>query len=59
MYLVGNGRRVHFWKDFWLGEEPLSINFPFFVFFGSQYGGIGCRFVGTSWGGGGLVTSIL
>ena len=40
MYLVGNGRRVHFWKDCWCGEEPLFINFPLFVFFGSQYGGI-------------------
>ena len=28
MCLVGNGRRVRFWKDFFYGEQPLSITFP-------------------------------
>ena len=28
MCSVGNGRRVHLWKDFWCGEQPLSITFP-------------------------------
>ena len=28
MCLVGNGRRVCFWKDFWCREQPLSITFP-------------------------------
>ena len=26
---VGNSKRVHFWKDFWCGEEPLALTFPF------------------------------
>ena len=26
--LVGNGRRVRFWKDKWCGDEPLCIPFP-------------------------------
>ena len=28
MCSLGNGRRVHFWEDFWCGEQPLSITFP-------------------------------
>ena len=28
MCSLGNGRRVCFWKDFWCGEQPLSITFP-------------------------------
>ncbi|RVX22609.1 putative ribonuclease H protein [Vitis vinifera] len=26
--LLGNGRRVRFWKDRWCGDEALSISFP-------------------------------
>jgi len=25
---VGNGGRINFWHDSWLGEEPLASSFP-------------------------------
>ena len=28
MCSLGTGRRVHLWKDFWCGDQPLSITFP-------------------------------
>ena len=28
MFLVGDGRRGSFWKDFWCGEEALCTSFP-------------------------------
>ena len=28
IFSLGDGRRVHFWKDIWCMEEPLSIIFP-------------------------------
>ena len=27
-FVVGNGQRVKFWKDFWCGNEPLCVSFP-------------------------------
>ena len=27
-FLVGNGRRVRFWRDRWCGDSPLSVSFP-------------------------------
>ncbi|KAL6334735.1 hypothetical protein AAG906_021394 [Vitis piasezkii] len=27
-FLVGDSRRVRFWKDKWYGDEPLCISFP-------------------------------
>ena len=27
-FALGNGRRISFWKDFWCGEEALSLRFP-------------------------------
>ena len=27
-FLVGNERRLKFWKDKWCGDEPLSVSFP-------------------------------
>ncbi|KAL6333095.1 hypothetical protein AAG906_028278 [Vitis piasezkii] len=27
-FLVGNGKRVKFWKDKWYGDKPLSVSFP-------------------------------
>ena len=27
-FLVGNGRRIKFWKDIWCGDEPLCVSFP-------------------------------
>jgi hypothetical protein len=26
-YVVGNGRKVRFWEDVWLGECPLKLRF--------------------------------
>ena len=28
MFLIGDGCRVRFWKDFWCGEEALYTTFP-------------------------------
>ena len=28
-FVVENGQRVKFWKDFWCGNEPLCVSFPF------------------------------
>ena len=27
-FMVGNGRRVKFWKDNWCGDEPFCVSFP-------------------------------
>ena len=27
-FVVGNGRRMKFWKDKWCGEEPLCVSYP-------------------------------
>ena len=27
-FVVGNGQRVKFWKDFWCGNKPLCVSFP-------------------------------
>ena len=27
-FVLGNGRRISFWKDVWCGEEALSLTFP-------------------------------
>lgn len=27
-FLVGNGKRVRFWREKWFGNEPLCISFP-------------------------------
>ena len=27
-FVVGNGQRVKFWKDFWCENEPLCVSFP-------------------------------
>ena len=27
-FIVGNGRRVSFWRDRWCGESPLYMTFP-------------------------------
>lgn len=29
--ILGNGERIHFWEDFWIGESALILSF--FVFF--------------------------
>ena len=29
LFLVGNGRRVRFWRDRWYGDSPLCVSFPF------------------------------
>ena len=29
LFLVGNGRRVRFWKDRWYEYSPLCVSFPF------------------------------
>ena len=26
--IVGNGRRVRFWRDRWCGDSPLCVSFP-------------------------------
>ena len=31
LFLIGDGRRVSFWKDLWCGEEALCRSFSFFV----------------------------
>ena len=28
LFLVGNGRRVRFWRDRWYGDSPLCVSFP-------------------------------
>ena len=28
LFVVGNGRRVKFWRDRWCGDEPLCLSFP-------------------------------
>ena len=28
LFLVGNGRRVRFWRDKWCGDSPLCVSFP-------------------------------
>ncbi|RVX03513.1 hypothetical protein CK203_027825 [Vitis vinifera] len=28
LFVVGNGRRVKFWRDRWCGDEPLCVSFP-------------------------------
>ena len=28
LFLVGNGRRVRFWRDRWCGDSPLYVSFP-------------------------------
>ena len=28
LFVVGNGRRVKFWKDRWCGDELLCLSFP-------------------------------
>lgn len=27
-YILGNGRKINFWRDVWVGECPLNILFP-------------------------------
>ena len=27
-FLVGNGRRVRFWRDRWCEDSPLCVSFP-------------------------------
>ncbi|RVW86697.1 hypothetical protein CK203_039843 [Vitis vinifera] len=27
-YVVGNGRRIRFWRDIWCGDTPLRTSFP-------------------------------
>ncbi|RVW94842.1 putative ribonuclease H protein [Vitis vinifera] len=28
VFVVGNGKRIKFWKDIWCGDEPLCVSFP-------------------------------
>ena len=28
LFIVGNGRRVRFWKDRWCKDSPLCVSFP-------------------------------
>ncbi|KAL4341438.1 hypothetical protein GQ457_08G017960 [Hibiscus cannabinus] len=28
MYVVGDGKRIQFWSDLWIGEYPLKLSFP-------------------------------
>ena len=28
LFVMGNGRRVKFWRDRWYGDEPLYVSFP-------------------------------
>ncbi|RVW54302.1 hypothetical protein CK203_068496 [Vitis vinifera] len=28
VFIVGNGRRVRFWRDKWCGDSPLCSSFP-------------------------------
>ena len=28
LFIVGNGRRVRFWKDRWCRDSPLCVSFP-------------------------------
>ena len=28
VFIVGNGRRVRFWRDKWCGDSPLCVSFP-------------------------------
>ena len=28
LFIVGNGRRVRFWRDRWCGDFPLCVSFP-------------------------------
>ena len=36
-FIVGNGRRVRFWKDKWRGNAPLCTSFPsLFAIFSSK-----------------------
>ena len=28
LFLVGNGRRVRFWRDRWCRDSPLYVSFP-------------------------------
>ena len=28
LFVMGNGRRVKFWRDKWCGDEPLCVSFP-------------------------------
>ena len=30
-FVVGNGQRIKFWKDFWCGNKPLCVSFPSFA----------------------------
>lgn len=31
--ILGNGERIHFWEDFWIGESNLCSYSLFFCFF--------------------------
>ena len=32
VFIVGNGRRVRFWRDRWCRDSPLCMSFPFLFY---------------------------
>ncbi|RVX08852.1 CRM-domain containing factor CFM2, chloroplastic [Vitis vinifera] len=52
LFVVGNGRRVKFWRDRWCGDEPLCVSFPsLFAFARSKKAWVADLWVHSSIGG--------
>ena len=53
LFVVGNGRRVKFWKDGWCGDEPLCVSLPsLFALASSKEAWVADLWVHSSEGGG-------
>ena len=53
LFVVGNGRRVKFWKDGWCGDEPLCVSLPsLFALASSEEAWVADLWVHSSEGGG-------